>query len=175
MLKEDVILFYQGKVTREFLDSLYQMAEPGVNGGNRTSGPNKKLFNILVESLQNIYQHGTPVLTGATVEPGFDPANTVFIILGNKDGGYRVVTGNHVSNEDIPGLRADIEKINSLERSDLRAYYLEKLRAAESSEKGGAGLGLIDIARKSGNKLDYRFDSMTNGYSFFSLIVKIDG
>ena len=41
------------------------------------------------------------------------------------------------------------------------------------SEKGGGGLGLIDIAKKSRNKLGYSFKEIDKDYSFFTLIVKI--
>ena len=41
------------------------------------------------------------------------------------------------------------------------------------SKKGGGGLGLIDIAKKSRNKLGYSFKEIDEDYSFFTLIVKI--
>ena len=39
---------------------------------------------------------------------------------------------------------------------ELKVHYLEKLKTTELSDKGGAGLGMIDMARKSGNKLGYK-------------------
>ena len=40
-------------------------------------------------------------------------------------------------------------------------------------EKGGGGLGLIDIARRSGSKLDYNIREISDSFSFFTLTVKI--
>ena len=37
----------------------------------------------------------------------------------------------------------------------------------------GAGLGMIDIARKSGHKIDFNFTNTSDKYSFFSLAVTI--
>ncbi|MCZ6898904.1 MAG: DUF6272 family protein, partial [Bacteroidetes bacterium] len=37
------------------------------------------------------------------------------------------------------------------------------------SEKGGAGLGFVDMARKSGHKLEFGFETMNDEFSFFSL------
>jgi hypothetical protein len=37
------------------------------------------------------------------------------------------------------------------------------------SEKGGAGLGLIDIAKKTGSKLSYQFKELNDEVSFFIL------
>jgi hypothetical protein len=47
------------------------------------------------------------------------------------------------------------------------------LNNGELSEKGGGGLGLIDIAKKSRNKLQYSFREIDEDYSFFTLTVKI--
>jgi len=41
------------------------------------------------------------------------------------------------------------------------------------SAKGGGGLGLVDIARKSGNKLEYQFYSYNDNYSFYSLTISV--
>ena len=56
---------------------------------------------------------------------------------------------------------------------DLKVYYKEVLNNGEMSAKGGGGLGMIDIARKSGKKLEYKFDPIDNSYSFFSLNIKV--
>ena len=39
----------------------------------------------------------------------------------------------------------------------------------EQAEKGGGGLGMIDIARKSGQKLNYHFTEIDETFSFFNL------
>ena len=43
----------------------------------------------------------------------------------------------------------------------------------ELSSKGGAGLGLIDIAKKTGNKFEYHFLPIDDNFSFFILISKV--
>jgi len=47
------------------------------------------------------------------------------------------------------------------------------LNNGEMSDKGGGGLGMIDIARKTGEKLNYNFMPVDDSYSFFSLNIKI--
>ena len=42
------------------------------------------------------------------------------------------------------------------------------------SAKGGGGLGLLDMARKTGNKLEYAFYDHDSDFSFFNLDVKIN-
>ena len=60
-----------------------------------------------------------------------------------------------------------------MDKDALKVYYKEVLNNGEMSAKGGGGLGMIDIARKSGKKLEYKFDNVDNEYSFFSLNIKV--
>ena len=56
--------------------------------------------------------------------------------------------------------------------TNLKHIIREILGNGKLSEKGGVGLGLIDIAKKSRNKLGYSFKEIDKDYSF-TLIVKI--
>jgi hypothetical protein len=66
-----------------------------------------------------------------------------------------------------------LDDINALTKEELKDYYKEILNNGEMSMKGGGGLGMIDIARKTGQKLNYNFMSVDEKYSFFSLNIKI--
>ena len=66
-----------------------------------------------------------------------------------------------------------IDYINSLDKDELKKFYKETLNNGTMSEKGGGGLGLIDIARRSGQKLQYKIREIDKDYSFFTLTVKI--
>jgi hypothetical protein len=56
---------------------------------------------------------------------------------------------------------------------ELKAFYKEVLNEEEFTGSGGAGLGIIDMARKSGQKIDYSFDSVSENHCFYSLQVKV--
>jgi hypothetical protein len=60
-----------------------------------------------------------------------------------------------------------------MSKEELKTYYKEVLSNGVMSEKGGGGLGMIDIARKSGSKLDYKFSVVDEKFSFFSLSIKV--
>jgi hypothetical protein len=47
------------------------------------------------------------------------------------------------------------------------------LNNGEMSLKGGGGLVMIDIARKTGEKIGYNFLEIDNKVSFFTLNIKI--
>ena len=47
------------------------------------------------------------------------------------------------------------------------------MRETAISDKGGAGLGFIDIARKTGSPLEYHFEPLDDKNSFFLLKTSI--
>jgi hypothetical protein len=57
---------------------------------------------------------------------------------------------------------------------ELKKMYKKQFREGKISGKGGAGFGLIDIARKTGNPLDYIFFPASSDKKYFVLKVSVD-
>jgi hypothetical protein len=95
-------------------------------------------------------------------------------MIGKSEDGYKIITGNYILNENVSGLKKRIDEINALTKEELKEYYKQVLTNGEMSLKGGGGLGIIDIARKSGEKLEYEFLPITDNISFFILNIKIN-
>jgi len=104
---------------------------------------------------------------------GIDEESAAIFMIGRNDKGYNIVTGNYILTERVESLRSKIDHVNSLDRDGLKTLYKEVLNNDERSQKGGGGLGIIDIARKSGQNLVYDFMEVDNKYSFFSLYINI--
>ena len=107
-----------------------------------------------------------------TVDEYLD-SKTSLLLIESDDKGYHVVTGNYVTNDKIDRLKERIDEVNSVSKEELRDLYKKILNNDQFSDKGGAGLGFIDIARKSGQKLNYNFQPVKDNYSFFSLLINI--
>ena len=87
---------------------------------------------------------------------------------------YNIITGNIIKNEKIPELEKSLELVNSLDKEGLSSLYKQQMKDGRISDKGGAGLGFIDIAKKSGNKLSYQFKKLNEEVSFFILTSTIN-
>jgi hypothetical protein len=96
------------------------------------------------------------------------------VVYSKTDNGYTVTTGNVLPSSGINDLKIKLEEINNLKTKEIRAIYRKMLNTAEFSEKGGAGLGLIEMARQTGNKIDYDFIKLDSEYSFFILSKTVD-
>lgn len=129
----------------------------------------KKVYNVLVECLQNLYHH----LDEVSDSVGSEKIRSAIFTIGKEDGKYSIVTGNYILNENIHGLKRRLDEVNSLNKEELKEYYKRVLNNGEMSLKGGGGLGMIDIARKTNEKLDYYFLEIDNKLSFFTLVIKV--
>jgi len=83
------------------------------------------------------------------------------------------MAGNPVQKSNVEKLTRTLERVNGLDKEGLKELYKDIIKNTTISEKGGAGLGFVDMARKSGEKLEYQFPEMNANYTFFCLRVNI--
>lgn len=164
MEENNILLLFKGNITSDLVTSILQMTENRLDNLEEDFKVKKKIFNVLVECLQNVYHH-------KDVDEVSNHA--AILMLGKKDNEYFIVTGNVIASDKAEGLDRRLNKLNSLSKDELKQAYQDVLANKGFSEKGGAGLGFIDILRKSGQKLEYIFQDIDGTYSFFSLKVKI--
>ena len=168
--KGNILLAYKGSITSELINDVLEAVEKKLEEVNELSKTRKKLYNVLVESMQNLYHHIEESHEGITEE--LDPKFGLLVIE-KEDGMYKVTTGNFINSTKIKFLKEKIDKINSLSRDELKDMYKFILNHQKLSAKGGGGLGLVDIARKTGSKLVYSFFNYNDNYYFFNLEIKI--
>ena len=167
----DVLMAFKGNISSELISKALEVVESRMDDFSENSKIRKKVYNVLVESLQNLYHH-IEVLP----EEMRDEYESKFgiLVVSRVSGKYKISTGNFVTSDKVDVLRNKIDKINSMGKDELKDMYKFILNHQRLSEKGGGGLGLVDIARKTGNKLDYTFEKFNDTYSFFNLDVYID-
>ncbi len=167
MMDNHIMLSFKGEITSDIINMVLQIMETRLDAVSEKSSVRKKIFNVLVECMQNLYHHAE-----AEVEGQIDTRRAMLELFYDNEF-YFILTGNYIKNNAIQHLKERIDRVNSLSKEDLRKYYREILDNNSISDKGGADLGMIDMARKSGQKLDYHFTEVNDTLSFFDLKVKI--
>ena len=157
----DVLMVYKGDFGKDSIMPIINIIEEKMKAENEV-GP-KAFFLILVELLQNVSRHNIQ-------ENGFKDG--IFMITEAEDNQYWTSVGNIVDTETMELLKGKLDSLNAMDAMDLKKAYKKTLREGSFSDKGGAGLGLIEIARKSSDKLGYSFDDMGDGKHFFTFNVK---
>lgn len=170
--KQRVMLSFKGDLSPELVTALLGIVEQKLEVIETDQRVRKRVFNVVMECLQNLYHHNTRVAVkdGSTVRTD-EPQGVVMIA--HDEQGYSVLTGNFMASEEVNGLKAHLDRINGCEPDQLRELYKETLSDGRFTRVGGGGLGIIDIARKSGQKLEYGFVPLDNENAFFSLNVNV--
>jgi len=166
MQKDNLSYIYRGIFSQSITDGILSLTESNLDKQGEDSKIKKRVFTIMVEGLQNITRHQE------TDDDAYVNETGIFIIQDVKSR-YYITTGNPILKKNIPNLENQLNKINSLDAEELKLYYKKVLNDNIISDKGGAGLGLIEMARKSGNKLTYDFVELNDTYSYFYLNTEI--
>lgn len=170
LVNSDTVLLHQKGVVDKnvVLDTLAQMEDileaEGVDRQKK-----RKLINIAIETLQNLQLHSYE-------HENEDFADMNHFYLTRSEGRINVIIGNLISNDERILLEDKLKKINSLSEEEVKFLYgvIMKQTVVKFSSKGGAGLGLIDMKKKSGNELTYLFQTMDDSVTYFSLRIEVD-
>ncbi len=125
----------------------------------------KKIYSAMVESLENIYKHQDLIHGNTNYQPRFE--------LFYNEKSYSLYASNTLLQSKIEDLNSRLEQVNSLDKEGLKKLYKQTILSGNLSPKGGAGLGIINIAKVSENKIKYQFDEINDDFSFFTINVLI--
>lgn len=167
MQEDNLEYTYRGSFTSQITDTILSLAENNLNNTDTPVKTRKRVYFIMVEGLQNVTRHQT-----ATVSKELTNYPGLFVIQ-RKAHGYYITTGNLINKNEKENLTKLLDKINSLDENELKQFSMEILDSGEISSKGGAGLGLVEIARRSKNKLIYAFKEIDQQHLFFYMHTKI--
>ena len=126
-----------------------------------------KVFSAMVEQSQNIIHHSAERLMEASSDD--DDFMLGVIAVGNRDNRYFVLGGNKIRNSEVEALKKTLSKLKAMDKDQLKEHYRLQRKSDSVDLTKGAGLGLIDLARKSSEPIDFHFNKLDDQFSFFSL------
>lgn len=169
-LKKDYLSFsYLGNIHDEITDMLIQLSESNIDHVAELSKMRNKVSFLMVESFQNIVRH-----SGNIPVEGNLPKPFLFQIR-NIGATYYIASANVIPNVKTEMLKNRIGRLNTLTQEELKSLYMEVLSQEQDGIQRGAGLGLIEMARKSGHKLECFFEPINDEYTYFYLQIKMSG
>ncbi len=152
--KQNLALWYTGYFDDSITEDLIELSEYNT-GKQQLGGSRKKVAFLMAESFQNIIRHGSEEA---------QVAGTFGISSGR--GVFHIFSSNPVPNEVANQIHSKLKHLNQLTPKELKAKYRQILANGKLSAKGGAGLGLIEMAKKSGRPIQYRFNPIGDQQMF---------
>ena len=170
MSEEGIVFSFSGKISQSLISFMVETARTQFEERGEESKMTRNMFLIAIEQLQNImsYSKEKDIFNGNRyVSPG------VLVIGFNEDKQkYYVNSSNEIIDEDKLKVSQKIDYINTLEKDDLRKYLREKLRSEEDVHERGAGVGFIEMAKISSEKLEYDFEEI-DGKLYFHILTYV--
>ncbi len=159
---------YSGLFHDEHTSRLITLGEEHLEREGAERSMKGKLAFVMVEAYQNIVRHRAPVPEGALQ----GKARSVFLFR-SRAGQYEVTAINPVVESDAGRVAANVDRLGAMDMQQLKQVFLRGLQSEERTERGGAGLGLIEMARRSGNPLRYGFAELDQEHRLFLLQVAL--
>lgn len=129
-----------------------------------------KVFAMFVEQAQNIIHYSAEEVASHESDDGL---RNGIIVVGYDNVHHYVLCGNMVENADVSILSEQLDKLQIMDKEQLKAYYKEQRRKAPHEKSKGAGLGFIELARRSVTPIQFDFRKIDENQSFFSLKTEI--
>jgi len=175
MLKENNIeVIYSGPIWASGIDGLAEMLLKRLEYEDIPLSASQSVFSVFVEQMNNMLMYSAEKENQVNSNGGEMKTSKGVYILGIKDSTYFIQTGNIVTASNAKILKTRIDYLNTLDKKELRKYYRQQIMAEnDNPESKGAGLGLIEIARRATELVKYEFEPLENGLQYFSMYVTI--
>ena len=180
MDKDGIILSYNGPVNQDIIEGLSSVVKEKLKYENLSMGTSLKIFSVFIEQIQNILFYSTPTthdhnhinINENELDKKHSLKNGVTII-GKNNYGFFILSGNEVTEAQKNRLEIKLEKIINLDRDGLQKLYREARKVESDEFSKGAGLGFLEMARKSSKPIQYAFKKIHDNNFFFSLNIII--
>jgi hypothetical protein len=169
--KKDNIYSYSGILSEDAIGDILDEVERQLRLNRDEEKVIKRIYYLAIESLQNLFHHAEKDFP----ENNNEKINNKMAFILNKENNenYFIITGNFVKRINIRMLKERIDQLNFLSKEEIKVLYKLILNNEEFSQKGGGGLGMIDLVKRTGKSLSYNFYNYDKDYIFFSLRIAI--
>ncbi|NVN93529.1 MAG: hypothetical protein HXX11_23430 [Desulfuromonadales bacterium] len=161
--KTGIMMCFNGPFYHSIIEEIGKAVRNHLTAENITQAALMDVFAVYIELVQNVRNYLT--LRGIT-RP--EVASSI-ITIGRSGEGYVVSSGNVVLNTDVEKLCMRVDEVNAMTRDEIKSQYRKQMRCDVKPDAMGAGLGFLDIAKRSSKKMTYTVRDLDTTSKFFSL------
>jgi len=171
--KQGIIFAYSGYVTEAVLSGVGEAIKQKLVIADADTKTLRGVFAVFVEQMQNMIRYSAEKAQSSPPLPSDAEAlmeiRYGILTIGQENGDYVVHAGNLIQRSDVERLRERLSKIRDMNKEELRALRKERLRGGPEEGSKGAGLGLMEIARRASKPIEFDFTDVDDKHVFFAL------
>jgi len=170
LINRELVLKFKGHLNFETIGMLLNKLKVHFDSEEMSLLLYKKLLTLMIETLENIFKYSDNFEGENHLFPTYLPAFT----LEKTKNKYVLSSSNPVRNEHVQILSDKISCVNSLDGDGLKKLYKKTIANGQFSNKGGAGLGFIEMAKISKENLKLSIEKIDEHFSYYNLIVVVE-
>lgn len=171
LTKGTVLVSYEGELCVKVIDNLLDTIDETFDQVDLKI--KKRVFSIATECLQNVHHHAQ-VAKCEQAPTNYDlNKHLSFQILQSEDF-YCIEVGNYVCNSVKQEIIDRINGVNRANLTELRQMYINQLISKRRKDSNTAGLGFIEMAKRSKNRLEFEFVPYDSYSSFLRIKIKVN-
>jgi hypothetical protein len=167
MAENKIYMIWSGHITSDIGEEVLSLAESRLTEEDIDSQLRRRVFNVMVEILENVSKYNP----GREPEEKYGMPVAMVRLVDNK---FLLTTGNLILKTRVSDLKGKLDAINSYDKAGLRELFYKSLSEQSIETDSTGNMGLIEMARKSGSKLNYQFEEVNDIYSYFMLTVNVE-
>lgn len=169
---KEIKFCFAGPMTHSLIENIGETLRSKLATENNTTKTTLNVFGVFVEQLENIIRYSVEKEIIKQEDNEEKELKYGIIVIGERDGRYYVIGGNKIDCNKKEKLQNQLELISQMDKDELRKYYRQKRKEGPDEDSKGAGIGLIEIARKADYPIEY--DIRQNGEDcFFAICTSI--
>lgn len=165
-----ILLSFNGPFSQSVIEELGEAIRRHLESETQPRKRIADVFSVYIEVAQNIRHYAD---LSARDETHLAQLNAGTVLIAREAEEYAVVSGNLIDRKAAQLLAERLDYVNGLDPAALKAAYKEKLRMPLEEQAKGAGLGLLQMARKASRPLVYDLEPADPEHFFFTLTVFI--
>jgi hypothetical protein len=165
LTNRETILYHKGPVKYDTVSQLIRHLQDEFDRRELSITVYKKVLVVMIEMLENIYKYCDENCMDSKLNDRLLPE----IVIEQLADIFYIRAGNPVVKADSISLKQRIETINALDKEELLELYKQTITNGRFSKKGGAGLGLMEIARIANDIISYSFDPLDPDHDYYTI------
>lgn len=167
MTRRGIIFSFTGYISEGILKALGDALRQKIRLESTDTKTVNRVFSVFVEQVQNVIRYSAERIEH-NAEPPVELSSGM-ITVGSENGRFFVICGNVIGRKDSDTLAVRLRELAGMDSDELRRFYKEKLREPPDEGSKGGSIGLIEIARRASEPIQFDFQHLSDAQSYFVL------
>ena len=164
--QNDILFCFSGSISQSTVEGLGHTLRTHLERQEASSKATRNVFAILVEQMQNVINYSQENIPGPRTEGSLSYG---IILVGQDNGEFFIISGNYISESAAGRVSFLLDKMQNMGKEELKTFYRQERRRETDPESKGAGLGLIEVARKASLPVEHTIMDTEDGRTFLTI------